>query len=519
VALLAFASKLVLAVTTYGTNDVYSWERYWMWTHYIGVLYYSLEPLFNHPPSMIYMLGTFGWLSEATRVPFQFWVRLFSSAADVGSLLMLWKILNLHQMSGRSKERALLLFAAAPPLLLLSGFHGNDQSMLFFVLLLVYLTEKGGRDWLAGIAFGLSMSIKVVPLVLVPAIFLYQGEARRRIQFFAAAAAIIAIEWAPFIYQDPRAIFKNVFLYQSFYGQWGLSTVLMWLSRELPSSGWLNEAFFHHWSKLTILSVVALSVWMNRPQRKITLFSQVGIIFMLLLSFDGGFGVQYLAWLTPWVVELGVLPTAIFYFTSSAFLFLVYNYWSGGMPWYLADSIGLGSYAGHVDYFEMLCWSSVVFLLWIAWRRMNTGGTDETPQNNWFPFAAPSPAGKIRAALAALALVVFGLVQDRDSITVINPGGGSSIQAIRGTNAIALQMQLYQMGRYADVIEVGTKALKRDPPVAEIHNNMAAGYAKMRMWDDAIHSAGAAVRLKPNFQVAKSNLVWARNEKLQQVRH
>ncbi|KAF0247582.1 MAG: hypothetical protein FD167_3022, partial [bacterium] len=43
------------------------------------------------------------------------------------------------------------------------------------------------------------------------------------------------------------------------------------------------------------------------------------------MSLSPGFGVQYLVWLTPWIVSLGLGATGIFFLTSGLFLFLVYN--------------------------------------------------------------------------------------------------------------------------------------------------------------------------------------------------
>ena len=50
--------------------------------------------------------------------------------------------------------------------------------------------------------------------------------------------------------------------------------------------------------------------------------------------------------------------------------FLVYDFWSQGMPWYLADSNRAGDYPGHIDYFQVLCWVTTILLLVIAYRQI-----------------------------------------------------------------------------------------------------------------------------------------------------
>ena len=42
---------------------------------------------------------------------------------------------------------------------------------------------------------------------------------------------------------------------------------------------------------------------------------------------------------------------------------------------------------------------------------------------------------------------------------------------------------------------------------------MAAAYAALARWDDAIQAAEQAISLKSDFQLAKNNLAWATTEK------
>ena len=55
--------------------------------------------------------------------------------------------------------------------------------------------------------------------------------------------------------------------------------------------------------------------------------------------------------------------------------------------------------------------------------------------------------------------------------------------------------------------------------MAEAYNNMAACDSSLSKWDDAIRAAGEAVRLKPDFQLAKNNLAWAMQQKHSQDEH
>ena len=199
-ALAATICKLVLAMKTYGSNDVYAYERFFGWSHYLGAELYQAAWDFNHPPSMLHVFRILGWLTDVSGLWFPFWLRLPAIIADVGSLWILFEILRrrLHEASIR---QALLMFAAAPALILISGFHGNtDSVMLFFLLLSVALMERGlsGR---AGVAFGLAMCFKIVPVIALPVIFLYQTDRRKRIAFMGAAGITLLVAWSPYLYR------------------------------------------------------------------------------------------------------------------------------------------------------------------------------------------------------------------------------------------------------------------------------------------------------------------------------
>jgi tetratricopeptide (TPR) repeat protein len=71
----------------------------------------------------------------------------------------------------------------------------------------------------------------------------------------------------------------------------------------------------------------------------------------------------------------------------------------------------------------------------------------------------------------------------------------------------------YQAGRFAESVEAAREALKRNPKSAEAYNNIAAASAAQQKWDDAIVNAEEAIRLKPDFQLAKNNLTWAQRGK------
>jgi hypothetical protein len=258
--------------------------------------------------------------------------------------------------------------AICPASILISGFHGNtDPVMIFFVLLSVYLLQLNRpMTWLAGLAFGMSMNIKVLPLMFIPALFWFLPNARRRIEFFGSAAAIFVTASLPYLVQDPFFVLVRVFLYRSIYGLWGLSR----LFTELGAPASLNRLYGAMGAVGLLAGVTAISFRMNRAKKKPPLFLQFGLVMFFFMALTPGFGVQYLAWLAPWVVALGPWAALLYYCTSGIFLFLVYNYWTHGLPWYLADAHQAGWWHGYIVGFELLCWMSVIFLLIMLLRQV-----------------------------------------------------------------------------------------------------------------------------------------------------
>lgn len=374
-ALVAFAVKVAIARTTYGTNDV----SYWAWflerlQEAGGVgLYHSTDPangskFFNHPPFMIRALQVMGWLTATTGVPFPFWLRLPAIGADLGSLLLVWRILA-PRLGGARSPLVLVLLALAPPSIMIAGFHGNtDPVMIAFVLLTVYLLDRHYPPWLAGIAFGMSLNIKIVPVIFVAAIVLHLPDLRRRLGFLVATGATFLVGSLPFLLQDPVFIVKQVFGYGSFSGYWGVSRLL---THYLPPESWAVTAYASQGKYVALGAVGIASLWLHRRHRATPLFQQCGLLVFLFLALSPGFGVQYLAWLVPWVVVLGVPATALFYATSGLFLFLVYTYWSQGFPWYLADSVSVGMWEGPVIGVELLCWATILVLIVCQLRQIS----------------------------------------------------------------------------------------------------------------------------------------------------
>ena len=321
--------KLALAALTIGTNDVATWRAFADNAMLCGRCVYQLpgpygDP-FNHPPFIINFLKTVGTSSPAW---FPFWLRLPAILADIGTVFLVTKVIP------RISVYAIVLLALNPVSVLISGFHGNTDPVLsFFLVLTVCLLQRNRIKWAAA-AFGMAINIKVVPLLLVPAILIYiwSWESRRRvIVFVSIAAAVVLVVSMPYILSDPWAISKATLGYGGMYGKWGTSRILIALS--LSKAG--HEIAARVIQALIIVVTFAMAVRLNR--RRIDLVHQIGLTFFLFFLFTPALAVQYLSWPVPFILALGFWWSLAYYTSGGLYLFFTYNYWSHGQ-WYFADS-------------------------------------------------------------------------------------------------------------------------------------------------------------------------------------
>ncbi|MBF8305540.1 MAG: rane protein, partial [Acidobacteria bacterium] len=178
---------------------------------------------------MVHVLQALLPLANFTGLPFGFLFRLLGILADIGSLTVLWILLG-GRAAGPTVRLGLVLFSLAPAAIMVSGFHGNtDAIMVFFLLLSILFLDRAGHTGIAGVALGVSLSIKVWPLVFFPAIYASLPDRRRRMGYFTAAAATFAAVSLPYVFQEPTLILRRVFGYGSQSGYWGLSRLALWL--------------------------------------------------------------------------------------------------------------------------------------------------------------------------------------------------------------------------------------------------------------------------------------------------
>lgn len=337
-----FGLKVFIAVTTYGVNDTRHWldfARAVKAAGPIGVYAFDFSrpgyigDLYNHPPLIGWLLAAMNGLGLSARVG----ICVLASASDLVAALVIAEMVRVRR-GPREATAAGLLVALSPALLVISGFHGNtDPVFTMLALLATFLLADRQRPGAAGVVLGLSISVKILSLVAVPALAVYALSLGRRalVRFLLGFGAVVALLWLPAVASEWKFVRNNVLGYKGApVIWWGLAGIAR--SAGHPHVGTLLI------SGRSLLAVVcagipALLVW-RRPA-KVAEGVAVSLCAVLLLS--PASATQYLVWPLAASYLLTFWGATAYNLIASALLVEIYSRWNGGLVWNVALSKGI----------------------------------------------------------------------------------------------------------------------------------------------------------------------------------
>jgi uncharacterized membrane protein len=328
--------KLEVAARTAGTNDVGYWGAFAQGVRHfgpVGVYGHELRlpVVYNHGPLAGWLLVAINWILDHHVLSFEFLIRVPACLADFATALLVFELMRLAR-SQRQAAIAAILVICSPVLFVVSGFHGNtDPVFVAFSLLSVYLLVVRGWAFAAGVAFGIALSIKLVPVVLVPLLLVVLVRLGwRRLAAFAAGGAIVfVLLWVPVLVSRWHAFREDVLGYSgSSLRQWGLPQFLSWT--DLPGAGgWLAGP--GRFVILLVCGLTAAAVVWRRPDAVVP---AVGLSFVLFLLLSPAFGMQYLAWALAAAYLIDTAAATAYNVAASLFVVVVYDHWNDGYPWH-----------------------------------------------------------------------------------------------------------------------------------------------------------------------------------------
>jgi hypothetical protein len=366
VALLTTAWKLVIAATTHGSNDIGHWEHFAQAVQHLGpVKVYAthFRPPYNHPPLTSFMLVGINAITSHA-LPVRFLIRVPASLADIGTAVLVFEFVRRARSLNEATAAGIAL-ALSPVLLVISGFHGNTDPVFLMLILLSAFLLLHDRPALAGVSAALACSVKLVPIVALPALAAYLLRDPRRLARMATAFLITFLAlWLPAITAQWSGLKRNVIDYTGWDGKdphWGLVDIahradLHGLVTFLPGSG-----------RFIILMLAALVPAALVLRRRDTLALGVGLSLALFLLLTPTFAMQYLTWPAAAVLLFDLWGGIAYNAGAGLFVFEVYNRWSGGLPW---DRAAAGPLLPREVLFGWVAWTILLICIVLGVRRM-----------------------------------------------------------------------------------------------------------------------------------------------------
>ncbi|MFF8912257.1 hypothetical protein ACF08M_02810 [Streptomyces sp. NPDC015032] len=259
-------------------------------------------PVYNHPPLAGWMLLGLDSLS-GLGIPFGTLIRAPASIADFCCALIVFEIVRRRGSLGTAVACGMGV-ALSPLLIATSGYHGNtDAVAVAFALAAAHLLVDRKSPLAAGVTAALSISVKFIPVVVIPALFVVALRAGRPalVRFTAGFTALIALFWGPVLVTVGQNLKENVLEYAGGSNRlWGLVRFADVLG--LPESFITFIQGQGHF--LFVLVCAAAGVWLAwlRPAQ---LPGVVGVTMGLLLLLSTASALQYLTWAAAGLFVIG----------------------------------------------------------------------------------------------------------------------------------------------------------------------------------------------------------------------
>ena len=338
-ALVALVLKALMASRTLGPVDVIYFHGFSKAILHVGPYQmYGLSrdqlpnlPVYNHPPLAGWMLWLLGHIARHG-IAFSTLIRLPSVTADFFSAIVVFEICR-RRGPLLAAVGAGIAVSASPVLIAISAYHGNtDPICTMFALAAAWLLADRKLPLLGGATAALAISIKLVPIVVLPLLFVgaIRGGRRTTVRYLIGFAVVFLPLWVPALVTQPMGVLHNVLEYSGGdFGGWGLIEVASLLGAPVGFQQFLHGNG-HFVLVLGCMAFGAVLAWYRPRQLPVV----TGLTMALLLFLSTGSGVQYLAWAAPSLLAVGLWPGLWYNAMAGVFEVMVFTRWSGGFPWY-----------------------------------------------------------------------------------------------------------------------------------------------------------------------------------------
>jgi Gpi18-like mannosyltransferase len=325
-------------------------------------------PQFNHPPIPAYWAMIAYELTKNSTYTahqdsvsaFPFVFRIPDILADALSCWLLYRI-GSSRAGPRAGAILALAFAWSPCAILISAHHGSTDSIYAALCLLaVYCAAELDAPFLAGLALGAAINIKLIPVFLIPPM-LAAYRSRRDLSRFFAGLAIMAIPFLPVLFAAGRDFAHYAMAYSSVKDYWGFNGCFLEIAHVAGFAAigtHLVNIYTAVGRYLLAGCVVAFSILARR--RRIDFFNATAGCAAIFLILTPGFGLQYLVFVLPILLAANFKAGLRYSLLSGMFLLIAYAlFWDRKFP--------IQTYAvsgevrrGFGTFFGFLAWISLI---------------------------------------------------------------------------------------------------------------------------------------------------------------
>ncbi len=303
---IATTVRVVLMLSTYGTEDINTWIRA------ADALARSENPYVTAnllwPPLWPLIILAVKSISVVSGLEFATWIKLPPVLADVAITLVIYYYFANRRHDERRARRFALIYALNPVTIVVTAVHGQfDSFPTLFLLLSAYFADDEKADptdiMLAALFFGLAIFAKGWPLLLLP---LLAARARGLKQ----SIVCIAIALFPYIFSmsalyltAPSVMFHRVLFYSGLSGWWGVSSFAsVWPGSTLAA---VSAAYGRVANYLLIIGEVILAVYYYRRSsiNAIPFVTALLAGLVFFYTFTVGYGIQYWLWIVPFALN------------------------------------------------------------------------------------------------------------------------------------------------------------------------------------------------------------------------
>jgi hypothetical protein len=316
-------ARIALWWISIGTNDVTSWRQFGksIATDGLAATYRNIQ-LYNHPPLMG-LYGMQAWrLSGGDLWTF---AHLLKLPGLVGEALILWALWRF------ASPKASAAYACLPAAILVSAFHGNTDCLYAALVLMAVIAFDRQLYCLAGLLLAAALNVKLIPLVLLPLVFIGSPN-RRALLRLTTGLALGATPFVVAALAAGHAMYRNMVLYNSLADNWGLLLILragVHIHVVDKFVAILKNAYRPAGRYFVLAAITSVALQSKfRGSRLMAEQAALGAALFLLLT--PGFGVQYVIFVAPLLCLVNV-PAALRWGWVSG-LCIGLAYWSFRIP-------------------------------------------------------------------------------------------------------------------------------------------------------------------------------------------